>query len=226
MILKKKRSRLYVISQILYGASIVSLLVGGWLGWSQWQANQAADKKAEHTTQQANRGDTSIAPSTVKPKPSEFDTYTVAPDRPRYLFIPKLSVRAMVKPLGLVANNHIDAPRSAFDAGWYVESAKPGQAGAMFIDGHVSGGAVPGIFHNITSLIPGDTLQVQRGDGALLTYTVIKSQTYSIANVDMSTILEPMTNKPGLNIMTCGGNVIKGTNNFDKRIVVFAEQSS
>ena len=59
----------------------------------------------------------------------------------------------------------------------------------------------------------------------MLAYKVIKTQTYDADNVDMAAVLAPVN--PGtkaLNLITCAGNVIKGTNQFDKRVVVYAQQ--
>lgn len=163
--------------------------------------------------------------STETPKPDEFDRYKVAGDLPRYLFIPKIGVKAMVKPMGVTAKNQIEAPPGAFDAGWYNKSAKPGEQGASLLDGHVSGGAVPGIFYNLKNLTLGDELTLERGDGLKVVYKVVKSQTYDVDKVDMAAVLAPVNaDKPGLNLITCTGNVMKGTNNYDKRIVVFTEQ--
>jgi hypothetical protein len=41
----------------------------------------------------------------------------------------------------------------------------------------------------------------------------------------MTAALSPINpHKPGLNLITCTGNVIAGTNEFSERIIVFAEQ--
>jgi hypothetical protein len=63
------------------------------------------------------------------------------------------------------------------------------------------------------------------GDDSKINYKVTKSQTYSFANVDMNAVLSPVTsNTNGLNLITCTGDVIPGTNEFSQRVVVFAEQ--
>jgi hypothetical protein len=42
----------------------------------------------------------------------------------------------------------------------------------------------------------------------------------------MSALLSPINaGKPGLNLITCTGDVIKGTNDFTERIVVFAVET-
>jgi sortase (surface protein transpeptidase) len=220
----RRKNKLLLVSRLVFLAAIIVLLVGIAISYSQHEANKIADRTPPHIQAVSNSSPES-PPTTEKPKPSAFDAYKVAPDLPRYLFIPKLSIKAMIKPMGVTADNRIEAPRSAYDVGWYNGSAKPGQAGAMFLDGHVSAGRTPGIFYDLKNLIIGDTFTLERGDGQTFTYRVVKAEAYDVDNVDMHAALAPINPaKPGLNLITCTGNVIKGTNNYDKRLVVFTEQ--
>jgi LPXTG-site transpeptidase (sortase) family protein len=207
---------LLLLSRLLFALAIIVLVTGLIVARHQHNTNKTAE--------QAVRQDPN-APKTNKPTDQEFNNHQVPPDAPRYLFIPELSVRAMVKPLGLTAKNQIAAPTNVFDAGWYTGSAKPGQPGAMLIDGHVSSWTTHGIFYNLKKLRAGDQLKIQRGDGATFTYRVVKSQIYDVDHVDMQAAPSPVTSgRPGLNLITCDGSVIKGTNEFNKRLVVFTEQ--
>ena len=62
------------------------------------------------------------------------------------------------------------------------------------------------------------------GNGTLYNYKVVKKQVYSYDNVDMNALLSPVNPKlPGLNLITCTGSVIKGTNEFNQRIIVFTQ---
>lgn len=224
MVKRRPRSKLFLLSKLFFALAILVFITGAFMSWIQFENNKIADR-APPILHTVSNGSPAVAPTTEKPKPSEFDTYTVAADLPRYLFIPKISVRAMIKPLGLNKDNQIEAPHSAYDAGWYTGSTKPGERGAMFIDGHVSAGRSPGIFYDLKNLVSGDTFTLERGDSVIFTYHVVKTETYDVDNVDMQAVLSPVNlDKPGLNLITCTGNVIKGTNNYDKRLVVFAEQ--
>lgn len=218
--LAKRRSLLYTFSRISVVVIVVVILGVAWL------YEYPSPFVTVHRPQTIMNSGVNAMPTTEKPALSEFDKYQVAPALPRYLFIPKIAVKAMVKPMGVTAKNQIEAPGSAFDAGWYDKSAKPGESGALLIDGHVSGGTVPGIFYNLKNLMPGDELTIERGDGLKLVYEVVKSQTYDVANVDMKAVLAPINStKPGVNLITCTGSVIRGTNNYDKRVVVFTQQA-
>lgn len=215
-----------VVSRVLIVIAVVMLVVGGITAWQQWQDNKKAESTAAEQQARANHGHASgDNPSTNKPSQDEFKNYRVAADEPRYIFIPKINVRAMVGQVGLTKRNAIDAPNNIYNAAWYTGSAKPGQPGAMLIDGHLGFWTTPGIFSELKDLQGGDNIMVERGDGKTFTYKVIKSQTYPVDKVDMKAALAPITfGKPGLNLITCAGNVIKGANTYNQRIVIFSEQ--
>ena len=206
-------------------AAALVLLIGITISLYEWRANRAANQKAAQLVSEANQNINHSVPSTTKPTKSEFDSYTVSPTLPRYIFIPKLGVKAIVRTLGLTTSGQLLAPDNVNDAGWFTGSARPGQPGAVVVDGHVSSWTAKGVFFGLASLHAGDTIQIQRGDNTKISYTVVKSQTYSNTQVDMNAVLRSVNpNKPGLNLITCTGEVIKGTNEFSKRIVVFAQQ--
>ncbi|HJP95966.1 MAG TPA: class F sortase [Candidatus Saccharimonadales bacterium] len=211
-------AKLRYISAALFIVTGGLVAAGVWTSWHQHQTNTIAKKQVQHAA--ANR-----APSAVKPKEDEFASYTAAADQPRYLFIPDISVRAIVKPLGLTQDQRVAAPSNIFYTGWYTGSSKPGSPGAMLIDGHVSSWEAQGVFYRLKELRKGQIITVQRGDNTQLSYKISKIQTYNNDDVDMAAALAPINpNKPGLNLMTCAGSVKKGTNEFSKRLVVFAEQ--
>ncbi len=182
----------------------------------------ALSKKADN----ANGGNqSSSTPSTTKPSSQAFGQYAVAPDLPRYIKIPKLQVDARVLQVGVTTNGALGTPNNVYDAAWYTGSAKPGQVGATLLDGHVSSWTTHGVFYGIKTLVAGDTIQIVRGDDTVLTYKVVKTQTYADDQVDMQAAITPITaGKSGLNLITCSGKVKPGTSEFDQRVIVFAEQ--
>jgi len=206
---------------LLVSGGVVILVCAGIIAWHQVHTASGNTGQPAHEISSDNP---TIRPSTERPTPNAFDTYTVASDLPRYLFIPKLSVKAMVKHLGLTSENQIDAPKNVFDVGWYTGSAKPGHAGALLIDGHVSSDSVQGVFYGLKDLHKDDMITMEKGDGSQVQYRVVKTQVFDANNVDMAAALSPVSAKPGLNLITCTGKVIKGTRNYDKRLVVFSEQ--
>ncbi|HSX36820.1 MAG TPA: sortase [Patescibacteria group bacterium] len=165
------------------------------------------------------------APSAVKPSATAVANYTVAPDLPKYVSIPSIGVAtARVIQLGLSGNGQIATPDNIYDTGWYNGSAKPGKQGAMFIYGHVSSWQANGVFYNLKKLRPGDYVTITRGDNTTYTYQVVTSKTYPYNNVDMDEVLSPIdASTPGLNLMTCTGQVMAGTSEFSERLVVFTK---
>lgn len=166
------------------------------------------------------------APKSDRPTAKDINSYVVSSDLPRYITIPAIKVpKSRIFQLGLAKNNQIAVPDNVYDAGWYKGSAKPGQPGAMFVYGHVSSWQTDGIFYSLKKLKAGDKVTITRGDNKTFTYQVISLKVYPYNNVDMKSVLSPVTpHVPGLNLMTCTGKIIKGTNDFSQRLVVFTKQ--
>lgn len=164
--------------------------------------------------------------STVKPSPKAVAAYTVPPDLPKYLKIPSLGVDARIFSVGLNSSGAIGTPGNVFDTAWYDGSSRPGQPGAMLIDGHISSWTSPGVFYHLTNLRIGGAVQVVRGDNKIFNYKVVKTVVYPSNKVDMHAVLSPVTpGRQGLNLISCTGDVIAGTSEFNERVVVFTEET-
>ena len=207
-------------------AAVLLICGGAYLSFVGWHSNEIVRAQAAQLTQEANKSSvpTSV-PSTVKPTATAVANYVVAPGLPRYLTIPKLGVHARILSVGVLASGALGTPYNVYDTAWYNESSLPGQPGAMLIDGHVSSWTAHGVFYGLKTLVAGDIIQVERGDGKMFTYKVVKSQVYPSGKVNMAAALTPIIpGKPGLNLITCTGDVIPGTSEFNERIVVYATQ--
>ncbi|HYF96543.1 MAG TPA: class F sortase [Patescibacteria group bacterium] len=155
--------------------------------------------------------------------PGDVNSYQVPWDSPKKIKINKLSVNALVRALGTKENGELKAPSNIYDTGWYNQSAKPGEHGAMLIDGHYRGPTKPGVFKNINNLVKGDVITIERGDGKTFDYKVVKTEVYDADKVPMASALVPIEpGKPGLNLITCGGKYNPSTKLYDERIMVFA----
>lgn len=165
----------------------------------------------------------SEAKNSVKPSAKAVANYSVPVDNPKYIVIPAIGVKeTRILEFGLDKNGAIAVPDNIYDTGWYGGSSKPGQKGAMFIFGHVSSWIADGVFYNLKNLKPGDDIFVTRGDNKELTYKVVSTKRYEHEHVDMEQVLAPINaSEPGLNLMTCAGQIIKGTSEFNERLVVF-----
>jgi LPXTG-site transpeptidase (sortase) family protein len=213
--------------KLLTALAVVLFVAGIGVAVDGFMTNRHVEAQVE---QQSTGGSSDSGAPMVGDVPNEGDkpdvnAYQVAAALPRKITIPKLSVEARTLKLGTTASGAVAAPSSIYDTGWYQDSAKPGESGAMLVDGHVHGPTKPGVFYELKTLKAGDEILVERGDGKTFTYKVIKTKTYPADSVDMmGAALTPVTaGKPGLNLITCTGE-LDGTNHYKDRLVVFAEQ--
>lgn len=205
----------------------VLFIFGIGVGVDQFSTNQKAKAQVKTLAAQTEAGsDGSLAgdiPSEEKPE-GGVSGYRVSPLSPRTITIQKLGVEARVLRLGVKSNNELKAPANIYDAAWYEGSAKPGEEGAVLMNGHVHGPTQPGVFFGLKKLKSGDKITIERGDGKVFSYHVVKLQTYDKDNVDMGAALssaEPGT--PGLNLITCDGEY-DSSGEYNKRLLVFAVQ--
>jgi len=161
----------------------------------------------------------------AKPAASALTNYAVAADLPRALSIDKIDVTARVLPMSVNTDGSVQAPRNIYDAGWYTGSVKPGEIGAMFIDGHASGPTREGLFAYLDKLEEGDTLQMEKGDGTKLTYKVVHKEIAPLEGLDMKKMLLPYGNTlRGMNLMTCTGTWVDSKQTYDQRVMIWTEQ--
>ncbi len=214
-------------TKLLYAMASLLFLVGLLVSINGFLANKhVAAQVKQLSTGSQHAASSSAAPSTTKPSTNVVARYVVAPNLPRYIDIAKLQVHARVLSLGILDSGALATPGNVYDAGWYNASAQPGQPGAMLVDGHISSWTTPGVFYGLNKLVAGDTISITRGDNKAFTYTVVKTAIVDAKSVDMSSMMVSAdTSKPGLNLISCSGDVIPGTSEFDKRITVYAVEN-
>lgn len=190
----------------------------GWGGWSLYQSFNPKDPAAEEQSAAI------IAGEPTKKTDAEKAAHTVPGDHPRHLIIPSLNVSANILPMGVTANNAIEAPASAWDVGWYSKSALPGSNyGSMILDGHVNDTLNgPGVFYSASLLATGDTIIVERGDMQRLSYRVTSVTQRPVDQVDINALMESVGNTGGLHLITCGGAYDTSRGTYDDRVIVTA----
>jgi LPXTG-site transpeptidase (sortase) family protein len=221
---KKSKSKFVNLKpRALMAASIALLIFGGWVSFIGLKTNYQAEAQVKHLAA-ASSSDDDSTPSEKRPDPAAFGSFKVAPSLPKYIKITKIGVNARIFRMGVKSNNQLRAPSNIYDAGWYENSAKPGDAsGAMLIDGHVHGPTMPGVFMNLNKLQAGDEITITRGDDQIFKYKVASSKVYDADNVDMDRLLVSAdSSKEGLNLITCTGSIEKGTTEYSQRLAVFA----
>ena len=227
---KEHHKRTFLKRLTLALTAVVLLLSTGYVGLNTWMTNnqvkaQAASQTAAiqgsgstHTTAAVEGSDTTPLP------PGTLTKYQVAPNLPRAIYISKLHVAARTLPMGVNTDGSMQAPINIYDAGWYTGSVKPGDIGAVVIDGHSSAdhGA---LFGHLDKLVVGDQIQLEKGDGTRLTYQVVHTDTVDKDSVDMKSLLLPYGNAlRALNLITCAGDWINSEDTLSKRVIVYTEQ--
>ena len=222
------KTRLQKIQHTLPICIAATALLGGFtvLGLSLHQNHQAAAQVAAITAKvQSSSGSADTPPSEAPVTANAVNTYKVAANLPRTITIKKVNVNARILSLGVLDSGAMATPKNTNDSGWYNGSSKPGENGAMVILGHVSGATTAGVFGSLKRLVNGDVITVERGDGKVFTYKVVKNEQVPADKVDMAALLVPVTvGKPGLNLITCGGTYDPKNETFDQRVVVYTEQ--
>lgn len=159
------------------------------------------------------------------PSPDLLSSYRVGADMPRAIYIDKIDVSARTLPMGINTAGAVQAPVNIHDAGWYSGSVKPGEIGAVFINGHASGAYRQGLLAYLDTLVKGDKIVIEKGDGSKIEYLVVETETVSLEKIDMKKVLLPKNGVlRGLNIMTCTGNWIEAKQTYDQRLIIYAEQ--
>lgn len=211
----------------LIGLAVIVLAVTAYISIDTWFTNQKAQaiagtnvpaaSSAAHTKEAEGKDESDVAPETLA-------DYVVSPEYPRALYIDKLGVAARVLPMSINTDGSVQSPLNIFDSGWYTGSVKPGEIGAAFIDGHASGATRQGLFGSLDTLVVGDTIKVEKGDGKTLTFKVTHLETIPLEGLDMRKVLLPHGNSlRALNLMTCTGEWLEDKQTFDHRVIVYTE---
>jgi|GEM_PF-364477 len=217
----KRRTVLRKKITILNGLLVVSVLLIGFSGYNLI------------LRQQKTSGVVQLEPSTTivtedvqepeEKKPDMNQEYVVPADQPRRIIIKPLTTDGFIQKVGLTTKSAVAVPNNIHVAGWYINSVVPGAEGLSIIDGHVSGKYENGIFYDLRKLKIGDTFQIEFGDKSLKTFEVV--DTRKMAESESAKFLFKKNDdiKEQLNLITCGGNFDKDSQQFADRIIVVSK---
>ena len=216
------KTRRSIIRRILFWLAVTIVVVTTVAAWLYYTSPKTQQLISQPAVKKADVDGT-------QKTPEQKAAYSVPPAHPRQLIIDSLNISANVLPMGVLKSGALDAPKTAWDVGWYNAGALPGSSyGALLIDGHVNDSLDrPGVFARIGTLKKGDILKIQRGDGAEFSYSVQLVEQKPTNQVDMNKLLTPITEgKSGLNLITCGGTYNAQKKTYDDRILVYAQQTN
>lgn len=163
----------------------------------------------------AGCGTTAVTPAPA-PQP--------APASPAYIEIDTLGVTSTLDPLGLNPDGTIEVPpvTEPEQAGYYTHGPAPGEVGPAVILGHVDGGGVEGVFHDLHDLDVGDEIEIGRTDGTVIEFAVTE-----IEQVDKDAFPTDRvygdTASPELRLITCTGPFDTGEDSYTDNLIVYAE---
>lgn len=231
---KEQRKKLFFKRAALMLSAVVILLSTGYVGIDTWITNARlkagavapAEQPVASTDQDGEAVDSVRFADDVskEAQPANIlDSYKVAADQPRALYIKKIGTAARIIPVG-EKDGAVDAPKTVYDSGWYTKSALPGTSGASLIDGHSpESGLNYGIFARLDRLVNGDEITVEMGDGTRHAYVVAAMEVVPYDAVDMRKALAPYGgSSQGLNIITCHGSWLDEQKTLDHRLIVYA----
>lgn len=152
----------------------------------------------------------------------DLTNFTVPPDQPKLLHIPAIGVGAPIQRMGLTSNNTVASPSNVHFAGWYVGSAKPGDAGVSVIDGHLSGKHTSGIFAKLSQLTAGDQITVEYGNGSKRRFEVVSGSSVSVGEASARLFAKQADIGQQLNLITCDGAYDRTNRSYERRYIVIA----
>lgn len=141
--------------------------------------------------------------------------------KPRNIAIPTLEVTSEVIDLGLNPDGSMEVPPGAHQAGWYTGSPTPGETGPAVIAAHVDWDGEPGVFFQLREMKPGDEVIVTRQDGITAVFRVDRVDQYA-KDLFPTEAVYGNIDRPGLRLITCGGQFNDEARSYLDNIVVYA----
>lgn len=190
-------------------------------------ACSGGSKKATPTSRPTGTATPTQTPTLV-PTPTATPT-PYDGDIARFI-IPKFGVDAPVESLGVDSTNTMETPvHETTDVGWYHLWTRPGWNGNAVFSAHIYWESVPGPFNKLAQMVDGDQVQIKMNNGAVYTYKVISTNTYSLATIDMGAIITPKNQPAGtqwITMITCAGGTASNGYDYNERNVVVAQRVS
>lgn len=145
---------------------------------------------------------------------------SVSTPNPSRLSIPSLGIEAPFEALGLNVNRTLQVPLNSKNVGWYVNGAKPGEAGASVIVGHLDSGKGSAIFGNLSKIEPGEEIVIYRADGSKVVYQVDWVSKFSQTSFPTQAVYGAV-DFPAIRLITCSGVYNKKTGRYSENLIVF-----
>ncbi|OGL95055.1 hypothetical protein A2348_04795 [Candidatus Uhrbacteria bacterium RIFOXYB12_FULL_58_10] len=152
-------------------------------------------------------------------------TNEVLPDgTPVRIKILAIHVNAAVQRVALAEDGSMGVPALPTDVAWYSLGPKPGQIGSAVLAGHVDWyGGVTGVFADLDTLAPGDTVVILDDYGSEISFVVREVRAYGSGD-DATDVFVSTDGVAHLNLVTCTGIWDRDAGQYTKRLVVFSDR--
>lgn len=219
LLISRLRSGRYLLS-IIGGFFLLTYGVLGAHSW--WQRTHKVSSPAAVSSQLSSV----VTNSTDTPDETKIDPnlkFNVPADTPRQIILPTIKASGFIQKVGIDQHDQMAVPSNVHFAGWYTNSAKPGDLGLGIIDGHVVGNYEAGIFFNLGKLKEKDTFQIEYGDLSRKKFQVTNVSYYSVADATKNLFAVAPGIDRQLKLITCGGKYDAAAHAYDQRIIVTAK---
>ncbi|MEV5704384.1 class F sortase [Actinoallomurus sp. NPDC052274] len=121
--------------------------------------------------------------------------------------VPRVGIHSRLIRLGLQHDGSLEVPplSRAQLAGWYEKGPSPGELGPAVLVGHVDTKKGPAVFFRLSSLRPGDRIEVTRADGKVATFSVDSVERVPKKHFPTQRVYGNLR-FAGLRLITCGGD--------------------
>ena len=190
----------------------------------------AGEQAAPPATAGASAAPATPAPATPGPGDAgalQNPVAAAAPARssavPVRVVIPAIGVDSTLESLTRDETGWIQPPVQVDEAGWYRDGVVPGDIGPSVIAGHVDSRIGPGVFLDLTALVPGDTVDVVLSDGSTRTFSVTGSVSVPKEDFPTEDVYGPSPTAQ-LRLITCGGVFDDSYGHYVDNVVVSADR--
>ena len=211
-------------------AALATVSVAGATVWSDRDA--VASDPADAVSPVTGADDAAPAPgsaveaatgatfSTLPVRSGTESTVIAAGPRPVGLRLSGLGVAAGVDEVGVDTGQRLEVP--AVDRiGWYRFGARPGEAGATVLAGHVDFGGEAGVFWKLRESRIGDEVEVELEDGSTRTYVVTDVTLYDKTELPNDELFRRSGDET-IHLITCGGTFDRIQRSYRGNVVVTA----
>lgn len=140
---------------------------------------------------------------------------------------PRLGIASRdTAPMGVLADDSPQVPPldRVQQFGWFKYAPTAGDLGPAVLFGHINGGGRPGVFAHLTQARVGDRVEVDRSDGQIATFTVVRIQEFPKAEFKAHRLeIYGNLDHAGLRMVTCSGQFDSTARSYKSQTVVYAD---